>query len=43
MAYSPRGDLAVSGGGATGGDQAVAPGHDFALRLWNLARVAEIK
>ena len=43
VAFSPRGDLAVSGGGGSGGDQAVAPGRDFALRLWNLSGKAQIK
>ncbi len=43
VAYSPRGSLAVSCGGASGGDQAVAPGHDFALRLWDLSAKPEIK
>ncbi len=28
---------------ASGGDQAVAPGRDFALRLWDLSGQAEIK
>ena len=43
VAYGPGGSLAVSGGGASGGDQAVAPGRDFALRLWDLSGQAEIK
>lgn len=36
-AFSPCGEYAVSGGGGTGDDQTVAPGHDFALRIWNLS------
>lgn len=43
VAYSPRGNLAVSGGGGSGGDQTVAPGHDFALRLWDLSALPEVK
>jgi RNA polymerase sigma factor (sigma-70 family) len=42
VAFSPRGDLAVSGGGGSGGEQNVAPGRDFALRLWDLTVGAEI-
>ena len=43
VAYSPTGALAVSGGGAFGDDQVVAPGQDFALRLWDLSGAGEIK
>ncbi len=43
VAFSPHGDLAVSAGGAMGGEQTVAPGHDFALRLWDLTLGAETK
>ena len=42
VAYSPRGDLAVSAGGGTGSETG-PPGRDFALRLWNLSIGTEIK
>ena len=42
VAFSPRGDFAVSAGGGNG-SLAGAVGRDFALRLWDLSMGGEIK